>query len=184
MPPSRRYFWTGLAALAVTALSGWRAFVWHPSLLVAIPSLLTAVALLFLSLRPPIELCAEHLLIGRRAIRWSDIRRVDRGGWRVPLVVRLTLSGGRRVLLIYPGDLDSSDSLLRHIRRSARIAMIEGRPYREFWGEAPPAVRHQRQIPVPHARLLRSEDEDEVERLYQQLKTAGRIDSKNSTDDT
>ena len=40
-----------------------------------------------------------------------------------------------------------------------------------------------KQAPVPRYRVLRPEDEAEVERLYQRLKTVGNLDQKNSTDE-
>ena len=40
-----------------------------------------------------------------------------------------------------------------------------------------------KQPPAPRYRILRPEDEAEVERLYQRLKTVGNLDQKNSTDE-
>ena len=89
-----------------------------------------------------------------------------------------------RLLLVYPGDLDSCNSLLRHLRRLSRDALIDGIPYRQYWGEilAPDSDRKQ-SPPMPRYRILRPEDEAEVERLYQRLKTVGNLDQKNSTDE-
>jgi hypothetical protein len=100
-------------------------------------------------------------------------------------VVRLTTSRGKKLTLIFTGDPNSGASLLRQICRSSTMATIDGRSYREFWGEvpvvppppAPPAA-------APPFRLLREEDEAEVERLYQRLKAVGRLDSARSTDET
>lgn len=80
--------------------------------------------------------------------------------------------------LIYPGDLDSSNSLLRHIRRNACQALLDGVPYRQFWGIDEPADER-KNLTSPQYRLLRPEDEAEVERLYQRLKSVGRFDPKN-----
>jgi hypothetical protein len=150
----------------------------------SVPLGAAGLALCFLGLRPSIELCADHLQIGGRGIRWADIRRVDRLPLRFPLLVRLRLTTGRRVFLVYSGNRDSANSLLRSIRRMAKAAFIEGRPYREFWGEALPAASERRRLTPQRCRLLLPEDEAEVERLYQQLKTAGRIDSKSSADES
>jgi hypothetical protein len=182
--PSRSYLWTGLAASASALFAGWIAIGWRPALFAAIPMIGISAFALLLATRPRIELRSEYLVIGRRAIRWADIRRVDRLRWRSPLLVRLTLSGGRRLLLLYPGDLDSANSLLRHIRRSSRLALIEGRPYREFWGEALPAAPARRQLDAPRYRLLLPEDEAEIERLYQQLKAARRSGAQSSADES
>ena len=65
-------------------------------------------------------------------------------------------------------DLDSSTSLLRHLRRYSREALLDGIPYPQFWGEAPAAESN---WPPPQYPLLRPEDEDEVERMFQRLKS-------------
>jgi hypothetical protein len=133
-----------------------------------------------LALRPPIEIRDQFLVIGKRKIRWGDIQRVDRTGWISPLIVRLTLADKSRVLLIYPGDLETSRSLLRHLRRHARQALIDGVPHRNYWGEGAPGTAGRKSLPAPRYPLLRDEDEAEVERLYQRLKTVGHLDPKNS----
>ena len=87
-----------------------------------------------------------------------------------------------KVLLIHPGDLDSCNSLLRHVRRLSRDALIDGIPYGQYWGEVL-SPQGERNKPAPaRYRLLRPEDEAEVERLYQRLKTVGNLDQK-STDE-
>ena len=45
-----------------------------------------------------------------------------------------------------------------------------------------PVVEAAQALP-PRYRLLRPEDEAEVERLYQRLKTVGNLDQKNSADE-
>lgn len=181
--PSRRYLWAGLAAWGLAALSGWFAVNWAPAILVVLLFLATSGLLVYLALRPPIEIRDSHLIIGNRAISWSDIRRVDRTGWVSPLIVRITLADDSRVLLVYPGDLDAANSLLRHLRRYSREALIDGKTYQDFWCEALPAAPSRKGLPSPRCRLLRPEDEAEVERMYRQLKTVGRLDPKNSTDE-
>jgi hypothetical protein len=181
---SRSCLWTGLGACAMAAFAAWAAWGWQPALIGSVPLAAAGLALCYLGLRPPIELCADHLRIGRRAIRWTDIKHVDRLYLRFPLLVSLRLTTGRRVLLVFSGDRESANSLLRNIRRMAKAAFIEGRPYREFWGEALPAVKERRRLTPQRCRLLLPQDEAEVERLYQQLKAAGRIDSKSSADET
>jgi hypothetical protein len=112
-----------------------------------------------------------------------DIRRLDRTGWISPLIVRITLFDDSRLVLVYPGDLDSCNSLLRHLRRLSRDALIDGIPYRQYWGELLSSSGDRKQPPAPRYRILRPEDEAEVERLYQRLKTVGNLDQKNSTDE-
>lgn len=155
----------------------------------------SALALLALVLRPAVEIHESHLKIGRRKIAWSDVRRLDRTGWNAPLVLHLTVAVEQqatqeRVRLIYPGDLDACRSLLRHLRRYSREALLDGVPYPQFWGEvsnrkAQTGAPQQRQLPsgkppaqLPPARypVLRPEEEEEVERMFQRLKTEGSLD--------
>ena len=181
--PSRQYLGAGFVAWGLAAFSGWIAVTWTPALIPLGLFLLSSALMIFLSLRPPIEIREGHLVIGNRAIPWTDIRKVERTGWLSPLIVRLTLFDGSSVLLIYPGDLDSSHSLVRNLRRMSREALIDGVPYQQFWaGQLPPGAER-KSLPLPRYRLLRPEDEAEVERLYQRLKTVGRLDPKNSTEE-
>jgi hypothetical protein len=112
-----------------------------------------------------------------------DIRRIDRTGWNAPLIVRITLFDDSRLRLIYPGDLDSCNSLLRNLRRLSRDALIDGIPYRQYWGEVLSSGAERKAQSPNRYRILRPEDEAEVERLYQRLKTVGNLDQKNSADE-
>lgn len=178
---SRRYLLMALFALAGAAISAGAAVRW-PSML--IPAVICAAVvallgscLLVLALRPAIEVHEAHLVIGRRAIPWGEIRRLDRTGWTAPLAVYLTLSDGSRLLLVHPGEPDSAGTLLRNLRRYSRQALLDGVPYAQFWGEGPAAVK---QLPPPRYPLLRPEDEEEIERMFQRLKTVGRLDRTDS----
>lgn len=182
--PSRHYLPAGWIALGLTAFSGWFATHWVPAAVAAGLFLASAAVLFFLASRPAIEVHESKLVVGRRAIPWAEIRRVDRTGWVSPLIVHLTLANAARVTLIYPGDLDSANSLLRQLRRSAKEALLDGVPHRRFWGDAAPAAGAARRgADSPRYPVLRPEDEAEVERLYQRLKTVGRLDRKDSADE-
>jgi len=167
-----------MLAFGGSLLSGYIALRWPPAWVAAGLFALSGFAVLLLALRPAIEIHETHLLIGRAAIAWSEIRRIDQTGWNAPLAVYLTLADERRVLILHAGDPDSSTSLLRHLRRYSKQALLDGIPYRQFWGEAlPPAQQPApKQLPPPRYPLLRPEDEDEVERMFQRLKAVGRID--------
>jgi hypothetical protein len=185
-PPAQHYIWFGIGASVLTAGFTWVAFNYH-WFLVFVPSALAALtaALLFaMAFRPAIETHESYLSIGKRIIPWMDIRRLDRTGWISPLIVRVTLFDDSRLVLIYPGDLDACNNLLRHLRRYSRDALIDGVPYRQYWGEVLATGGERKQPPPPpRYRILRPEDEAEVERLYQRLKTVGNLDQKNSTDE-
>jgi len=182
--PARYHLWFGVSAVGLAALSGWLALGLSYQL-AYIPAglfVLTAAFLFLMAFRPAIEVHEGYLAIGRRIVPWMDIRRLDRTGWICPLIIRVTLFDDSRLVLVYPGDLDSCNSLLRHLRRLSRDALIDGIPYRQYWGEvlASDSERKQVQSPAPRYRILRPEDEAEVERLYQRLKTVGNLDQKNS----
>ena len=182
--PARHYLWLGMTAVVLAVFSGW---VGWQSPLAFIPTalfLLTAAFLFSMASRPAIEIHEGYLSIGKRTIRWMDIRRLDRTGWISPLIVRITLFDDSRLMLVYPGDLDSCVSLLRHLRRLSRDALIDGIPYRQYWGEVLAASAERKPVAPPRYRILKPEDEAEVERLYQRLKTVGHLDQKkNSTDE-
>ena len=156
-----------------------------------IPTALTAAALFalsaalfyFLWTRPVIEVNDMCLSAGRETIRWYEVAAVDSTRWRAPLVVRLTLDDERKLRLIHPGDVRSSERLLQRIRRNARWATIDGEPYGEFWGEAAPIRAHAQPLPSAPVRLLNEEDEREVEEIFRQLREVERPDRTASADD-
>lgn len=181
--PSRQYLRASLGALGLGLFCGWWAVQWPLAVIPAGLFLASAVFLVFLASRPVIIVHEQRLQVGKRVIPWSSIRRVDRTGWVSPLVLNLTLADESRFLLIYPGDLDSSTSLLRQLRLLARESLIDGVPYREFWGETTPKAQPPQEKRASRYPLLRPEDEAEVERLYQRLKTVGRLDPKSGSEE-
>jgi len=181
-PSPRQYLWAGLGALALTGVSAWISFI-SPWCWIATGLLLaSAAAVLFLASRPTVEIFESHLKIGQTTIPWRHIRRLDRSA-SMPLVVRLTLSDKSRLLVIHPGDPESSSGLLRNLRRYSREALIDGVPYRQFWGEAITAAAARKQLSAPRPPLMLPEDEAEVERMFQRLKSVGHLDQKTSSED-
>jgi len=182
--PAPHYLWFGMAAVALSGVSAWLGWSLQAPLRYVASGLflLTAAALLGLAVWPHIEVSEGHLAIGKRVVPWMDIRRLDRTGWMSPLIARITLFDDSRIVLLYPGDLVSCNGLLRQLRRHSRDALIDGVPYRQYWGEVLPQGER-KQAPPPRYRILRPEDEAEVERLYQRLKTVGNLDQKNSADE-
>jgi hypothetical protein len=176
--PSKQYLWAGLVAAGLAVISAVFATEWTIALVASILFLISAIAVLLLAFRPAIEIQEQRLLVGERSIPWAEVARVDRTGWISPLIVNLTLVNEEKILIVFPGDLDSSNSLLRHLRRNAREALIDGIPHRQFWGDALPPAEAPKQLTAPKVQLLRSEDEAEVERLYQLLKTVGHLDTR------
>lgn len=179
-----------MLAFAAALFSAWWGTHWTPAYVAAVLLFITAGLLLYAVLRPAIEVYDLHLNVGRETIAWNQIRRIDRTGWVSPLVLYLTLLNERRIQIIYPGDSDSGQALLRYLRRNSREALIDGVPYRQFWGEIlpapmstpPTAAERKPVLTSPKYRMLRVEDEEEVERLFQRLKTVGHLDPKNQSD--
>jgi len=178
--PSRRFLSLTLFAFAGTLFSAWIGLSWWPSWIAAGMFFVSTVGLAIVTIRPVIEIHETHLKIGQRLIPWTEVRAVDQTRWSSPLAIYLTLSGEQRHLILYSGDLDASNSLRRHLQRFSRRAMLDGVPYREFWGE--PVVAETKAPDAAPARypVLRPEDEEEVERMFQRLKSAGRIDARSS----
>jgi hypothetical protein len=177
--PSRRYLALALFAVGGTALASWSALRWSPNWIAAGLFALSALFVFALAARPAIEIHETHLKIGKQEIPWGEIRRVDQTKWNAPLAVHLTLEDERRLLLIYPGDIESSANLLRQLRRYSRVALLDGVPHGQFWGETA-AAAEPKQLPPPRYPLLRPEDEEEVERMFQRLKSVGRLDPRGS----
>jgi hypothetical protein len=75
--PSRKFLLLACAALAGTALSAVVAWQWPLAWIAVGLFVLTAAALFVLFGQPVIEIYDTHLQVGRRAILWTDIRRVD-----------------------------------------------------------------------------------------------------------
>ena len=171
---SRRYVFLAFATLVAALLTTSIALRWPQAWGAVALFTMTAIGVSLLAFRPSIEIHETHLAVGRRAIPWKEIRRIDHTGWTAPLAVYVTLADETRLLIVHAGDLDSSSGLLRHLRRFSREALLDGIPYRQFWGEAPES----KQLPPPRYPLLRPEDEDEVERMFQRLKSVGRLDEK------
>src|SRR5260221_10570027 len=107
--PSRQYLTAGLAAAVLAVISAVFATEWIFALVGAILFLLSACTVMLLAFRPTIEIQEQYLIVGRRAVPWSSVRRVDRTGWVSPLAVFVTVASGERLLLVYPGDLDSAN---------------------------------------------------------------------------
>src|ERR1700691_87588 len=182
--PARHYLRCGIVAVGLAGFSAWLGFDWVPAFIPAALFFLSATLLLALALQPAIEIHEGYLAVGKRIVPWMDIRRLDRpGNWLAPLLVRITLFDDSRMMLVYPGDPDSCNSLLRHLRRLSRDALIDGVPYRQFWGEVLAPGGERRQIPAPRYRMLLPEGGAEVERLYQRLKTVRHLDQKKSADE-
>lgn len=176
--PSRLYLTAAAVSLGLTAFSVWCTLRWWPASIAAILFAATSALILWLVTRPVVELHGDRLCVGRREIAWREIRRVDQTGWVAPLVLFLTLDGGERLRLLYPGDAETSNELLSLIQQNSASALINGIPWTRIFGEPQEGTLAPSPEPPARVKILTEEDEAEVERLYQQLRTAGRFNDQ------
>ncbi|MBV9613661.1 MAG: hypothetical protein JO091_14395 [Acidobacteriaceae bacterium] len=179
--PSRLYArvaWAGLAGSAICVLCGFRApLAFIPGFLCAI----TAAVLFWLAARPPIRIGETQFNIGERAVAWREVREINSSRFVSPLFLRLKLTNSRRKVLIYPGEPERIARLMFQLRKNSHLATFDGVAYRDYWtwtslaglGGDNPTLEQ----PV---RMLSSDDEEEIERMYQKLKSVGHLDSRNS----
>lgn len=174
-PLYARAGWLAVAGSVVCILCGLRApLSFIPGVLCA----LTAGLLFWLNARPVIRVAENQFTIGERAIAWREVREINTSRFKSPLVLCLKLTNSRRKLLIFPGEPARIAHLTALLRKNAQLATFDGVAYRDFWtwaslsglpGDAP--VLDQ---PV---KMVTSEEEDEIERMFQTLRTAGRLDA-------
>ena len=181
--PAPQYLPASAVAALMAVFSVWCGLQWPLALIPAALFVLSSAVLCFLGTRPTIEVSDRTLRIGSHRFRWRDVERIDSTAWTSPLILALDLRGGRRVRLIYPGDVESGEKLLHQMGRRARWAMIDGLPYREYWGETLSTKEDPVRSTNLRYRLLRPEDEAEVEEMFQRLRAVGRPDNQSSSED-
>lgn len=188
--PSRLYTrlaWAAVAGSAVCALCALRApWAGIPSGLCAV----TALGLFWLASRPEIRLGDSQFNIGERAIAWREVREINTS--RIvsqlvasPLVLNLKLTNLRRKMLIFPGEPEQIARLMFQLRKNSFLASFDGVSFRAYWAcsasdDAKPPEAASVEPPV---NVVSADDEEEIERMYQKLKSVGRIDSKKSDED-
>ncbi|MGH9639660.1 MAG: hypothetical protein ACRD3Y_06330 [Bryobacteraceae bacterium] len=186
--PSRLYArlaWAALASSVVCALFALRApWAGIPSGLCAI----TAAGLFWLAARPEIRLGDSQFNIGERAIAWREVREINSSRFvsRLvvsPLVLDLKLTNSRRKTLVFPGEPEQIARLMFHLRKNSFLASFDGVPFRTYWACSSADASKQTESGEPPAHVLSTEDEEEIERMYQKLKSVGHIDSKKSDED-
>ncbi|MCB1020293.1 MAG: hypothetical protein KDC27_10210 [Acidobacteria bacterium] len=172
--PARQYLPASLTAFALALFSAWCGFQWALAFLPAALFIISAALLGYLGTQPPIEIGEHALRIGSEALPWKQILRVDTTSWNSPLVLYLTMMDGTKRRLVYPGDVLSADRLLRQIRRLARAAALDGVAPSARVHQVAPIRADDYPLQSPRVRLLRTEDEEDVLRIYREMKSAGR----------
>ncbi len=176
--PSRAYGrlgWASLAGSAVCLICGLRApLAFIPGALCA----LTSGVLFWLASRPVIRVGTTQFNIGERAIAWQEVREVNSSRFLSPLILKLKLTNSRRKALIFPGEPERIAKLLDSLRRHSMLATFNGIAYRDYWtwndvkelsGDTSPD-----ETPV---RMVSTDDEEEIERMFQKLKNCRGLDS-------
>lgn len=179
--PSRLYArigWAALAGALVCVLCGFRApLAFIPGFLCAA----TAASLFWLSARPPIRLGETQFNIGQRAIAWREVREINSSRFVSPLILNLKLTNSRHKYLIFPGEPERIDKLMWQLRKNSFLATFDGVGYRDYWAWAAVAsARGENPVPEQPVRMLSTEEEEEIERMYQNLRAIGRLDSRSS----
>ncbi len=183
--PSRLYVragWVALAGSLVCILCGFRApLAFIPGSLCAA----TGAALFWLGARPTIYVGETQLNIGSRAIAWQELRQINSSRFISPLVLSLRLTNSRKKLLIFPGEPERIDRLLRQLKKRSYLASFDGVAYRDYctWTSMT-ALHGDNGAGDQPAKMLSKEDEDEIVRMYQKLKTVGRLDSRKTESKT
>ena len=122
-------------------------------------------------------------MIGNRTIAWREIREVNSTRLLSPLVLRLKLTNSRRKILIFPGEPERISKLLYQIRRSSLLATFDGVSYKDYWTwSSMGMLRGSHPSADQPVRMISQDDEEEIERLYRQLKSVGRLDSRSDSD--
>jgi len=180
--PSRIYAragWFGLAGSVICILCGLRApFAYIPGCLCGI----TAALLFWLAARPRVVVSENQFTVGDRAISWREVREANSSRFVSPLILRIKLTNSRRKLLIYPGEPERIGKLLYQLRKSSTLATFDGVSYKDYWTWSSMGMLKGAHAPVDQpVRMISQDDEEEIERLYRQLKSVGHLDSRSDS---
>jgi hypothetical protein len=183
--PSRLYpriAWVALAGALICALCGLRApLAFIPGFLCAV----TAAFLYWLWKQPPVRLAETQFNIGKRAIAWREVRQINTPRFVSPLILDLKLTNSRHKWLIYAGEPQQIEKLMWKLKKNSFMATFDGVSHRDYWAWAAVAQpRTDTPVPEQPVRMVSTEEEDEIERMYQKLKTVGRLDSRSSDSKT
>ncbi len=183
--PSRLYSrvgWAALAGVLVSVLCGFRApLAFIPGFLCA----LTAVVLFALAARPLIRIGETQFNIGERSVAWQEVREINSSRFLSPLILKIKLTNARHVMLIFPGEPERIEQLLFQLRKNSHLASFDGVAYRDYWTWLSlNGSQHENPVREQPVRMLSSEEEEEIERMYQKLKTVGRLDSRVDSSNT
>jgi hypothetical protein len=191
--PSRWYARTGWFTAAGSAALTFFGFRSPIFLILGAVAALSALLLLWLSSRPAIQVGEMQFNIGERAIAWREVKEVNRVRLLSPLILRIKLTNSRKKILIYPGEVGRVEQLVHLLRKNSHLATFDGVAYRDYWtwssmaglhsrkaaGALPPGQKQTQKPLLDHpVRMLTTDEEDEIERMYQKLKAVGSLDTR------
>lgn len=139
---------------------------------------LLAGGLFWLGSRPPIRIFPTQFNVGERAIAWREVREINTG-LACPLIARVKLTNSRQKVLVFPAKSDHIARLMYQLRRHSYLATFDGVAYRDFWtwSTLSDTMRNRPALEQP-VRMISTDEEDEIERLFQKLKTVGHLDAR------
>lgn len=177
--PSRLYArigWAALAGSAVCVLCGWRApLAFIPAFLCAA----TSAGLFWLASRPSIRVSDTQFNVGEGTIAWREVREINGSRLVSPLVLKVKLTNARKRLIVFPGEPERIARLIYQLRKNSYLATFDGVAYRDYWTwSSMTALRGDSPTLEQPVRMLSPDEEDEIERMYQKLKTVGRLDTR------
>jgi hypothetical protein len=182
--PSRLYAragWFGLAGAVVCVICGLRApFAFIPGFLCCV----TSACLFLLASRPHVVVGETQFLVGNRAVAWREVREVNTTKLVSPLLLQIKLTNNRKRWLVFPGEPERITKLLYQIRRNSTLATFDGVSHKDYWTwSSMGMLRGTHPSADQPVRMISQDDEEEIERLYRQLKSVGRLDSRSSDSD-
>ena len=139
----------------------------------------TAGLLFWLSRRPRIIVGDSQFAIGTRAIAWREVREINSSRLVSPLLLRLKLTNNRQKLMVYPGEPERIGKLLYQLRKNASLATFDGVSYKDYWTWSSMGMtKGQHPAAEQPVKMVSQDDEDEIERMFRQLKSVGHLESR------
>ncbi len=180
--PSRLYAkvgWFALVGSLVSVAFGFRSvFALAPAFLCG----LTSALLFWLASRPRITVGENQFTIGERAIAWREVKEINSSRFVSPLLLDIKLTNHRRKRLVFPGEPERIGKLMYQLRRNSHLATFDGVAYRDYWTwTSLGSNKLAGPIAAQPVRMISQDDEEEIERLYQRLKTVGNLDGRSES---
>lgn len=137
----------------------------------------------FLASRPASHHGGENqFTVGERAIAWREVKEINSSRFVSPLLLDIKLTNNRRKHLVYPGEPEQIGKLMYQLRRNSHLATFDGVAYRDYWTwTSLGSNKLAGPIAEQPVRMISQDDEEEIERLYQRLKTVGHLDGRSES---